>query len=163
MGNSQFPSRDFHPIGQAALWAANRVERERGMFRLTASSVSNLSVFVANSRQALHPFLPSPLKFRTVGFPQYGFKRASAVNLHRQPELPTYMTVTPASFSSATCCPVIMTFVPSERASCRVRPARPVALGSATGYSVRLPHRLLWPHLSLWRSNAAYHLLIPRC
>jgi len=51
-----------------------RVERERGMFRITASSVSDLSIFVANSRQSIDPFLPPPLKFRTVGFPQYGFK-----------------------------------------------------------------------------------------
>ena len=44
------------------------------MFRMTASDVSDLSVCVAYGRQSIHPFLLPPLKFRTAGFPQYGFK-----------------------------------------------------------------------------------------
>jgi len=58
-----------------------------------------------------------------------------------------------------TCCSVIMTFVPSERARCRVGCARPVALGSATGCSVRRRLRLLWPHPRLWHPAAAYFML----
>ena len=40
----------------------------------SASDVSALSSYVAKSRQTLHTFPPPPLKFRTAGFPQYGFK-----------------------------------------------------------------------------------------
>src|SRR6266496_2514095 len=40
----------------------------------SASVVSALSSCVAKSRQTLHTFPPPPLKFRTAGFPQYGFK-----------------------------------------------------------------------------------------
>jgi len=45
------------------------------MFRPTTSNVSALSSFVANSHQAMPTVPLPPLKFRTVGFPQYGFKR----------------------------------------------------------------------------------------
>src|ERR1035441_8601315 len=62
--------------------SCGRVERERGIFRITASSISDLSVFVANSHQSIDPFLPPPLKFRTVGFPQYGFN---------EPHRPTFI------------------------------------------------------------------------
>jgi hypothetical protein len=41
------------------------------------SDVSALSSIVANGHQALPTFSPPSLKFRTVGFPQYGFKRTS--------------------------------------------------------------------------------------
>jgi hypothetical protein len=46
------------------------------MIRPMTSEVSALSGFVANGHQAIHTFPLPPLKFRTVGFPQYGFKRA---------------------------------------------------------------------------------------
>jgi hypothetical protein len=41
--------------------------------------------FRASSQMAIRPFTPSPpppLKFRTAGFPQYGFKRAVSGDLH---------------------------------------------------------------------------------
>jgi hypothetical protein len=44
------------------------------MLRPVTSGVSTLSGFVANGHQAIHPFPHPPLKFRTAGFPQYGFK-----------------------------------------------------------------------------------------
>lgn len=47
------------------------------MLRSMASDVSALSGIVANGHQTCTSFLPPPLKFRTVGFPQYGFKPAS--------------------------------------------------------------------------------------
>jgi hypothetical protein len=43
------------------------------------SSVSIVSDIVANGHQIILTFPAPPLKFRTVGFPQYGFKR----NFHR--------------------------------------------------------------------------------
>lgn len=46
------------------------------MVRPAASGVSALSGFVANGRRACITFPLPPLKFRTVGFPQYGFKPA---------------------------------------------------------------------------------------
>ena len=52
------------------------------MIRPTASSVSALSSIVANSRQTIHSFPPPPPKFRTAGFPQYGFKQAVSRDLH---------------------------------------------------------------------------------
>jgi hypothetical protein len=46
------------------------------MIRPMTSNVSVLSDIVANGHQVIHTFPLPPLKFRTVGFPQYGFKRA---------------------------------------------------------------------------------------
>jgi hypothetical protein len=46
------------------------------MLRSMASNVSALSSFVANGHQTSISFPLPPLKFRTAGFPQYGFKRA---------------------------------------------------------------------------------------
>ncbi len=43
------------------------------------SKVSIVSDVVANGHQIILTFPAPPLKFRTVGFPQYGFKR----NFHR--------------------------------------------------------------------------------
>jgi len=45
--------------------------------------------------------MPEEAKFRTVGFPQYGFKRALAASLRRQHGLAAYMAVTSFSLSSA--------------------------------------------------------------
>lgn len=46
------------------------------MIRAMASVVSALSGFVANGHQLIHTFPLPPLRFRTVGFPQYGSKQA---------------------------------------------------------------------------------------
>jgi hypothetical protein len=53
------------------------------MVRTTASDVSALSGIVANGHQFMHTFPLPPLKFRTVGFPQYGFKQALRRDLRR--------------------------------------------------------------------------------
>ncbi len=55
------------------------------MIRPMTSEVSALSSIVANGHQAIHTFLLPPLKFRTVGFPQYGFKRAASHALRPLP------------------------------------------------------------------------------
>ncbi len=44
------------------------------MFRSLTSNVSALSSGVAEGQQTVPTFLLPPLKFRTAGFPQYGFK-----------------------------------------------------------------------------------------
>jgi hypothetical protein len=46
------------------------------------SNVSALSGFVANGHQTISTFPPPPLKFRTAGFPQYGFKLDFNRDLH---------------------------------------------------------------------------------
>jgi hypothetical protein len=56
------------------------------MSRPVTSDVSALSGFVAKGHQAIHTFPLPPLKFRTVGFPQYGFKRAASRDLRRLAE-----------------------------------------------------------------------------
>ena len=76
MVSSFFTTAGLSPAGLTALWAARRVEWRRARFRPMTSDVSALSSVVANGHQALPTFSPPPLKFRTVGFPQYGFKRA---------------------------------------------------------------------------------------
>lgn len=68
------------------------------MIRSMASNVSALSGFVANSHQTIHSFPLPPLKFRTVGFPQYGFKRAVNGALRR-----LAATLTPAQGRSRPC------------------------------------------------------------
>src|SRR5262245_11415573 len=44
------------------------------MFRSMTSNVSALSSVVANGHQSVPTFSSPPLKFRTAGFPRYGFK-----------------------------------------------------------------------------------------
>jgi len=62
------------------------------MVRLTASNVSALSGFVAYGRQACITFPLPSLQFRTVGFPQYGYKPESGRDLRgvgkRRPLIP---------------------------------------------------------------------------
>jgi len=54
------------------------------MFRPMASVVSALSGCVANGHRVVHPSPLPPLKFRTAGFPQYGFKPAFPRDLRRR-------------------------------------------------------------------------------
>lgn len=129
-----------------------RVEWRREQFRSAASVVSALSSFVANGHQTMPSFPPPPLKFRTAGFPQYGFKLA-----------PATATFAPRAYrpplrllSKCGVCSVVGLRQTAPRPSDRT--TSPVALGSASGYSVRQPHRLLWPHPSLWPGAPAYGL-----
>ncbi len=112
--------------------------------------------FRASWHKAIRPFAPfppPPLKFRTVGFPQYGFKLA-----------PATATFAPRAYRPPLC-------LLSECGVCSVvgfrqaaphpsdRTTSPVALGSASGCSVRQPLRLLWPHPSLCRPRRVYELI----
>ena len=133
-----------------------RVGWRREQFRSAASVVSALSSFVANGHQTMPSFPPPPLKFRTAGFPQYGFKLAPATatfapRAYRPPlrllsECGVWSVVGLRQAAPH----------PSDRAT------SPVALGSPTGYSVRPAHRLLWPHPSLWPGAPAYGLFPAR-
>ena len=60
-------------VGTACPHSSSRAETRR--FRPMTSDVSALSSIVAKGHQAMLTFSPPPLKFRTAGFPQYGFKR----------------------------------------------------------------------------------------
>ena len=57
------------------------------------------------------------------------------------------MTTTPVEISAGRVCSVVR-LSPKRHSQLLTSPARPVALGSASGYSVRQPLRLLWPHPS---------------
>ena len=100
------------------------------------------------------PFPPPPLKFRTVGFPQYGFKRAASSDLHGSRHLyAATVAISPLRvlFRSRTCV--------RRHSQVQTQLARPVALGSASGCSVRRPPRLLWPHPSFCRPRRIYELM----
>ena len=113
------------------------------------SNVSIVSDVVANGHQIILAFPAPPLKFRTVGFPQYGFKRntnpprPSPVDLEikrmtRIPSFPTnlYAAIVHRFFSPVALC---LQVLPGEL-------FRPEALGSPAGYVVPPGLRLLRPH-----------------
>jgi len=133
------------------------VEWRRERFRSAASVVSALSGIVANGRQTMLSFPPPPLKFRTAGFPQYGFKQAVSSGLHGSRRL--YAAT--VEIYSAHVVSRSRTFV-RRRLRLLTPHTCPVALGSASGCSVRQPHRLLWPHPSLCLSAPAYALFPKR-
>ena len=112
------------------------------------SNVSIVSDFVANGHQIILTFPVPPLKFRTVGFPQYGFKRKFHHDLRlwiRRFKRMTRIPSTPANLYAA-----IVHLLPSPVALClQVLPGgffRPEALGSPAGYAVPPGLRLLRPH-----------------
>ena len=119
------------------------------MFRPMASGVSALSGLAW--QMAIRPCLSfplPPLKFRTAGFPQYGFKQAVKCTLRRLQGRFDALTVAiwPSRVSS-------VVGLASNRHDWLLTPhTRPVALGSASGCSVRQPLSLLWPHPSFWPS-----------
>ena len=114
------------------------------------------SPFERRGKMAIRPFTPfppPPLKFRTAGFPQYGFKRAVSSDLHGSRHLyAATVEISPMRGHS------VVGLSSKRHAPSMTRHSRPVALGSASGYSVRQPHRLLWPHPSLWPGAPAYGL-----
>ncbi len=67
-------ARQMSKLQSRASSPARRVEQRRAKVRPTTSDVSALSRCVANGRQTIPTFPLTPLKFRTAGFPQYGFK-----------------------------------------------------------------------------------------
>src|SRR5438045_1988688 len=112
------------------------------MIRPMTSNVSALSSIVANGHQAIHFVSPAPSKI-----PYHGFSpvRLQAV-CHRRPSSPQGdIDVSTVAFSSM--CVLFRSRTRVRRHSRRLTPHTcPVALGSANGYIVRRPHRLLWPH-----------------
>ena len=112
------------------------------------SSVSIVSDIVANGHQIILTFPAPPLKFRTVGFPQYGFKRKIRRDLRpwtleikrmtRIPSVPTNLYAARVHLFLA------------RVAQCLRVPRgglfRPEALGSPGGYVVPPGHHLLRPH-----------------
>ena len=136
---------------------SRRVEWRRGGGQ--ANGFHRVSPFERRGKMAIRPFTPfppPPLKFRTVGFPQYGFKLA-----------PATATFAPRAYrpplgllSECGVCSVVGFRQSAPHPS--DRPTSPVALGSASGYSVRQPHRLLWPHPRLWSGAPAYGLFPAR-
>jgi len=95
--------------------------------------------------QAPPVFSPPPLKFRTAGSPQYGFKREFGDDLRQVTALGLYVTKVR----------VVRADAAGHKGRHRnpglpvsSRPSRPEALGSPAGYVVRPGHRLLWPHPS---------------
>jgi len=88
-------------------------------------------------RARLHLCFPHPsLKFRTLGFPQYGFKPGVKHDLR-----PEGLYVPQAGVSS----PVAL---PGKRSDPIPRHPGPEALRSEEGYVVPPPQTLLWPHPS---------------
>lgn len=89
-------------------------------------------------------FPPLPLKFRTAGFPQYGFKRGT------RPGIFAELTARLVPGASSSPCPLW------PRRACLLlgggrspERSRPEALGSPAGCAVPPGHSLLRPHLPL--------------
>ena len=122
------------------------------MIRPMTSGVSALSGIVANGHQAVHFVSSAPSKIPYGGFSPVRLQ----AGCQKHPSSPRgdfdASTVAFSSvgvlFRSRTCV---------RRHSRLLTPHTcPVALGSASGYIVRQPPRLLWPHLRFCRSTADF-------
>src|SRR6266542_2994599 len=106
--------------------------------------------FRASWQTVIRPFtsfpLP-PLKFRTVGFPQYGFKPASG-NGHLRVRRRARLEAVTVGISFPGVLSVVGLATNRHR-ELLTTTAGPVALGSPAGCIVRPARRLLWPHLRL--------------
>jgi hypothetical protein len=114
------------------------------MIRTMASDVSALSDIVANGHQFIHPVSSAPSKIPYGGFSpvrlQAGCQRRPSPPLGDFDALTVDISSVRVLLRSRTCV---------RRHSRPLTPhTRPVALGSASGCSVRRPHGLLWPHPS---------------
>jgi hypothetical protein len=118
------------------------------MIRPMTSDVSALSGIVANGHQAIHFVSSAPSKIPYGGFSPVRLQTSPPEVTFRSLPAPRYRPLPPASVVHPRLCSVAWACAPSERAERCFRPARPVALGSASGYAVRRPHRLLRPHPS---------------
>ncbi len=121
------------------------------MIRPITSDVSALSSVVAKSYQAIHFVSPAPSKIPYGGFSPVRLQTGcqQRPSLHQQLiHCHSGVLVRARLFRSRTCV---------RRHSRLLTPhTRPVALGSASGYSVRQPHRLLWPHPSFCAASAGF-------
>ena len=84
-------------------------------------------------------FSPPSLKFRTAGFPQYGFKREVRRDLRPGDAL---------TYTRRQCVRGKPMVLADKRSAPSPTRSRPEALGSPAGYVVRPGRRLLWPHPS---------------
>ena len=124
------------------------------MIRPMTSDVSALSGFVAN-RSPGHAFVSSaPSKIPYGGFSPVRLQ----TGCQQRPSLPLQLIrghsgdlVRERLIRSRTCV--------RRHSRLLTPPTRPVALGSASGYSVRQPHGLLWPHPSFCRPRRVYVLM----
>jgi hypothetical protein len=126
------------------------------MSRSMASDVSALSGIVANSHQTVHFVSPAPSEIPYGGFSPV---RLQAGCQKRPSPLHSGFDVSTVAVSSGR--------VLFRSRTCVRRHARlltphtcPVALGSSSGYVVRQPHRLLWPHPSFCRPLRVSSLLL---
>jgi len=104
-------------------------------------------LFRASGQMAARPclsFPPPPLKFRTVGFPQYGFKLALAPATFTR--LPAFIGRSGSRVRVGLGASRNPGSRPGGTPPSRPQTTSPVALGSPPGYSVQAAHRLLWPH-----------------
>ena len=122
------------------------------MIRPMTSDVSALSGIVANSHQAIHFVSSAPSKIPYGGLSPVRLQ----AGCQRRPSSPLAdLDVSTVAFSSVRVLFRSRTCV--RRHSRLLTPhTRPVALGSASGYSVRQPHRLLWPHPSFCAASAGF-------
>ena len=94
-------------------------------------------------------FSPPPLKFRTAGFPQYGFKPAVGGNLRPGGRRLRGLYAAQALPAPAEVAPPFRGGNRRSVSALRRGPSGPTgpeALGSASGYAVPSRHRLLRPH-----------------
>ena len=122
------------------------------MIRPMTSCVSALSGIVANGHQAVHVVSSAPSKIPYGGFSPVRLQ----AGCQRRPSPPrSGFDVTTVAFSSVRVLFRSRTCV--RRHSRLLMPHTcPVALGSASGYIVRQPHRLLWPHPSFCKPPPVY-------
>jgi hypothetical protein len=126
-----------------AISRPSRVERRRRMFRPMTSNVSTLSGIVANGHQTVHSVSSAPSKIPYGGFSPVRLQTRRQDAAFARESTRAYRHLQTPSGVHPLYCPVIWTCVPSERAGHQLRRSRPVALGSASGYAVRQPRRLL--------------------
>ena len=101
------------------------------------------------------PVSPAPSK---IPYGEFSPVRLQT-SLHRQPSRRSSRHLYVGYFHFRTPCTPMSsrgTFVQSGRGERRHGCACPVALGSASGFVVRRPQCLLWPHPRLWGSATAY-------
>jgi hypothetical protein len=118
------------------------------------SNVSALSGIVANGHQATHFVSSAPSKIPYGGFSPVRLQ----TSCQRRPSLPLQLIRCHSGDLVRERLTRSRTFV--RRHSRLLTPhTRPAALGSASGCSVRQPHRLLWPHPSFCRQQRVYVLM----
>src|SRR6266403_5472490 len=125
------------------------------MIRPMTSGVSALSGIVANGHQTVHFVSPAPSEIPYGGFSPVRLQ----AGCQRRPSPPGGgFDVSTVAFSSVRVLFRSRTHV--RRHSRRLKPHTcPVALGSASGYVVRQPHCLLWPHPSFLPAPAGFIII----